>query len=81
MEQTEPVILLTREGCHLCEHVENMLNQNAVNWRSVDIESDPDLESEYGIRIPVLRLPSSGRELGFPFDDVKMMEFLKEQGG
>ena len=44
--KTEPLLLLfTREGCHLCERVEETLNELGLAWRAVDIESDPELEA------------------------------------
>ena len=76
MEQNETITLYTREGCHLCERVEVMLQELGAEWRPVDIEEDPNLEAEYGLRIPVLRLSDSGRELDFPFDHDVLRTFL-----
>lgn len=70
-------ILYTRPDCHLCRLAENMLLEIGVRWQAVDIESDPELELNYGIRIPVLFLPESGRELAFPFDADSLKGFLE----
>ncbi len=52
------VTLLTREGCHLCEQVEavvaDVCTKGGYGWRAVDVDSDPDLRSEYGEQVPVV---------------------------
>jgi len=53
-----------------------MLDRAAVPWREVDIDGDPDLARKYGIAVPVLQQPGSGRELFFPFDDEALLKFL-----
>jgi hypothetical protein len=42
----------------------------------VDIDRDPELARKYGIYVPVLLHPGSGRELFFPFDDETLLQFL-----
>lgn len=69
------LLLFTRDGCHLCEQVEHMLQLAGIAWRAVDIECDPGLEQRYGLRIPVLRHPGSGRELDFPFSKDELIRF------
>lgn len=76
MESGTPVILYTRPGCHLCEHAEALLHTLGVEFQPVDIETDSSLEKVYGLRIPVLRIVSSGQELAFPFDASTVSEFL-----
>ena len=72
-------ILYTRPGCHLCDGVvANLLGMN-VAYRPVNIDEDPELEQKYGLSIPVLYMPESGRELFFPFDEDQLRRFL--QGG
>jgi hypothetical protein len=78
MTVSEPLILYSRADCHLCELVAVMMDRTDVRWRSVDIDSDPDLASKYGIVIPVLRHQESGKELYFPFDDEQLRQFLEE---
>lgn len=52
------VTLLTRQGCHLCEQVEAVVATvcaaGGFGWREVDVDSDPDLRSEYGDQVPVV---------------------------
>ena len=72
----EPV-LYTRPGCHLCDQVVAMLHAMEAGFTPVDIENDEELERKYGLQIPVLRLPETGRELYFPFDQERLMQFLE----
>ena len=64
------VILYTTLGCHLCEEAKALLIPLLVRscWQlqEVDIADDDDLLANYGIRIPVLSIPSVG-ELNWPF--------------
>ena len=55
--------LLTRPGCHLCEVAKEALERIGEPWVEIDIESDPELDAEYGDRIPVVLL--DGREHGY----------------
>jgi glutaredoxin len=60
----EPRIqLLTRPGCHLCEVAKEALARIGEAWVEVDIERDPELDAEYGDRIPVVLL--DGKEHGY----------------
>ena len=60
----EPRIqLLTRPGCHLCDVAKEALERIGEPWVEVDIERDPELDAEYGDRIPVVLL--DGREHGY----------------
>ena len=79
MTVSEPLILYLRADCHLCDLVTGMMDRAGVPWRPVDIDQDPDLASKYGVVIPVLRHPESGRELLFPFDDEALLQFLDDK--
>ena len=79
MNSEDTVVLYTRSGCHLCEQVEKMLQMLSVNWTPVDIETNPELEKNYGLSIPVLFLPGSGQELAFPFDVDALALFLGKE--
>jgi glutaredoxin len=52
------VVLYSRPGCHLCDVArEAILSQRerlGFEFDEVDIETDEELELEYGIRIPVV---------------------------
>ena len=64
--------LLTREGCHLCENAAAVLEQLAaeagVTTTAVDVDADPELQAEYGDRVPVVLL--DGREHSYFTVDV-----------
>ncbi|MBX6723330.1 MAG: glutaredoxin family protein [Dactylosporangium sp.] len=59
--------LLTRPGCHLCDVAKESMDRVAriagVGWTEVCVEGDPDLEREYGDRLPVILL--DGKEHGY----------------
>jgi glutaredoxin len=52
--------LLTRAGCHLCEIAAETLTRVGAEAGlvpgSVDVDSDPALQAEYGDRVPVVLL-------------------------
>lgn len=52
------VTLLTRTACHLCEPVRAVVAEvcaaGGQSWREVNVDSDPDLRSEYGDQVPVV---------------------------
>lgn len=53
----QSVVLYTREGCHLCDDVHELLSQYAEYLPeivSIDIDTDPELQQEYGERVPVV---------------------------
>jgi len=57
------VTLITRPGCHLCEVAAQALDRIGEPWTELDVESDIELEREYGDRVPVILL--DGREHGY----------------
>lgn len=75
MATDDLLILYSRADCHLCDQVVMMMDRLGVRWRPVDIDSDPELARRYGVRIPVLQRPGSGRELDFPFSEEDLRRF------
>ncbi len=71
------LVLYTRVGCHLCDQVADLLRAMEIGWTAVQIDTDPDLEGKYDIRIPVLYLPDTGKELFFPFNKGRILEFMQ----
>lgn len=59
--------LITRPGCHLCEVAAHEMDVIAADtgetWEEINVESDLELEREYGDRVPVVLL--DGREHGY----------------
>ncbi|MGY1698885.1 glutaredoxin family protein [Geodermatophilus sp. SYSU D00766] len=64
--------LLTRAGCHLCvaasETLARIAAEAGVASREVDVDADPELQAEYGDRVPVVLL--DGREHSYFTVDV-----------
>ena len=50
--------LYSRPGCHLCDEMKAVVQHVArtvpLELKEIDISSDPALEAEYGLEIPVL---------------------------
>jgi hypothetical protein len=71
-------ILYTKPGCHLCDEACELLVLAAggIAVTEVDINSDGELVRRYGLRIPVLADPDSGRELEWPFGPEDVRRFL-----
>lgn len=77
------LILYGTSACHLCEDAEAILGSLvsdgcSLTINKVDIADDDELLERYGIRIPVIRLAESDRELGWPFDGSAVLSFLAE---
>jgi len=81
MKISESLLMYTRNGCHLCDQAAALLDRAGIAWRPVDIDRDARLEECYGLRVPVLRRPDSGRELDYPFDEAGVQEFLSDSTG
>jgi glutaredoxin len=54
------VIIYTRKGCHLCDDAVEVLRNNGLQPRSVDIDSDKELTARYTSCVPVVVI--DGRE-------------------
>ncbi len=77
MTVSEPLIMYSRADCHLCDQVIIMMDRARIAWRPVNIDSNPALVQKYGVRVPVLQHPESGKELFFPFSDRDLFRFLE----
>ena len=59
--------LITRPGCHLCDVAKEAMDRVAADtgesWVELDVESEVELEREYGDRVPVILL--DGKEHGY----------------
>ena len=64
--------LLTRQACHLCDVAAETLARIAAEAgevpEAVDVDADPELQAEYGDRVPVVLL--DGREHSYFTVDV-----------
>lgn len=72
--------LLGTDDCHLCDLAKGIVVQEAevqpIAVYLEDISESPELIEQYGIRIPVMRHDDTGRELDWPFDRVKLHQWL-----
>jgi glutaredoxin len=50
------VVLYGKPGCCLCDDAKAALQAAGIGFREVDINRDPGLFAEYGIRIPVVEV-------------------------
>ena len=55
------VLLYSRPGCHLCDRARAVLEAAGIAFEEVDITTDPALEAEYRVLIPVVE--REGRQL------------------
>jgi len=55
------VYLYSRPGCHLCDNARAVLEGAGIAFEEVDITTDPALEAEYGVLIPVVE--QGGRQV------------------
>jgi glutaredoxin len=67
--------LLTREGCHLCQTAAETLSRIGAEAglvpTEIDVDADPELQAEYGDRVPVVLL--DGREHSYFTVDVERL--------
>lgn len=58
------LVVLSREGCHLCDDMLRALaelerDQSIPPVSIVDVDSDPELARRFGLKVPVLLLDGS----------------------
>ncbi|UZE97571.1 glutaredoxin family protein [Alkalimarinus alittae] len=75
------LILYSTTGCHLCEQAVEVL-QVALQGEccmldEIDIANDDILLEQYGVRIPVLKNPQNGKEIGWPFEPNDVLLLLE----
>jgi glutaredoxin len=75
------VTLISRDGCHLCEDAEAVLDRILPGqWSRVDVDSDVGLERDYGDRVPVVLL--DGAEHGYwRIEEARLLRDLARQPG
>lgn len=74
--------LFGTEGCHLCEQAEKLMDGfiSMINYEKKDIIENEEWSQKYAIRIPVLYHLSSHQELGWPFDEITLQQFINKHG-
>lgn len=77
---TKNFVLYHTEGCHLCELaeavIENVSVHHPMSWIKIDIALDDALVEAYGVRIPVLVNVAARNEIGWPFDEQALFDWL-----
>jgi len=71
------LILFGTSGCHLCEQAEAIVNAcvpDSVEY--VDIAEQEQWQERYAERIPVLYDPETQQELGWPFSQAEVDDFI-----
>lgn len=65
------------EGCHLCEQALELLNAQLLPQQIIlrDIVEESELIEKYQYTIPVVA-NNNNQELGWPFDEQKLKEFI-----
>ena len=73
--------MISREGCHLCADAEAVLDRILPGqWSRVDVDSDVELERDYGDRVPVVLL--DGAEHGYwRVEEARLLRDLARQPG
>jgi hypothetical protein len=71
------LVLFGTSGCHLCEQAEEII-QSCVpeSVETIDIAEQQQWQERYAIRIPVLYDQASQQELGWPFGQAEVIEFV-----
>jgi hypothetical protein len=70
------LILYGTVGCHLCEQAKAVIELAGATATYIDIIDDDALYEQYGMRIPVLLRAGTGSELGWPFNEMDVLQFL-----
>jgi glutaredoxin len=53
---TPSVVLYHAQGCHLCDRARDVLDRVGVEYESVDITGDTELEARYREWLPVVEI-------------------------
>ncbi len=74
--------LFSTLGCHLCEQAQELVLQYSLSYQTVtleilDIFDQPEWQTHYGIRIPVLVEPKTQAELAWPFTLSELTTFIE----
>lgn len=78
------ITLLTRPGCHLCEFAREAVARvraaTGVSWVEVDVAGDPELERQFGDRVPVVLLDGAEHDY-FRVDEQRLLRDLRTAAG
>lgn len=74
------LLLLSTDGCHLCELAKPMIEQLGLEFEVVDIVTDPQLVDAYGASIPVLIVENAEQALFWPFEQLQIKQYVECYG-
>ena len=73
-------LLMGTSGCHLCDQAAEIIivtmDPQLHQVEEVDIAFEDGLMEKYAVQIPVLVDEQSGAELGWPFDQHQLQDFI-----
>ena len=73
--------LFSGADCCLCDDAKVLLNalegQVQYELTTIDVKAEREYYHQYGARIPVFYRPDNEQELGWPFDQSQLLEFLQ----
>jgi glutaredoxin len=75
-EPPSEVLLYTRAGCHLCEEALRTLEAHGLAVRTIDIDDQPELKSNYDMCVPVVMIDGRERFRG-RIDEVLLRRLLR----
>lgn len=75
------IVFYTTVGCQLCDEALLMVrtivpDYDDLNIDETEISNSDELMSRYAVRIPVVGLRGQSAELGWPFDESMLREYL-----
>jgi thiol-disulfide isomerase/thioredoxin len=78
--------IYSRPGCHLCDEMKAVVRRvaqtsgAAISIEEIDISSDPELETRYGLEIPVLLV--DGRKVAkYRITEDELMRMVQARTG
>jgi hypothetical protein len=77
------LLLLGTAGCHLCEQAEELINTclpiiPELTIEAIDIAELEHWQEGFASRIPVLHHPETKKDLGWPFNQTQIVQFVNE---
>ena len=78
--------LYSRPGCHLCDEMKTVVERvvrsapEPMTLEVVDISTDPELETRYGVEIPVL-LVNGKKRAKYRVTEADLQRMLEDRAG
>lgn len=74
----EPVVLYTRQGCHLCDSARELLVRHGLIPVAIDIDGDASLRARYNECVPVVFIDGRERFRG-RIDETLLRRLLQDR--